>query len=92
MSRTNFTERLYKSEDPKTLICQLCSNFYDLGWVTGSGGGMSIKIGDKVFVAPSGSILFYSSLFYSSLFFSILFYSVQFKLFYSYYFYFIYFV
>jgi ribulose-5-phosphate 4-epimerase/fuculose-1-phosphate aldolase len=28
--------------------------FYDLGWVTGSGGGMSIKVEDKVFVAPSG--------------------------------------
>ena len=52
--RTNFRERLYQSEDPKQLICQICQNFYDLGWVTGSGGGMSIKIGDKVYVAPSG--------------------------------------
>jgi methylthioribulose 1-phosphate dehydratase/enolase-phosphatase E1 len=54
MSRTNFKHRLYSSEDPKNLICQLCQNFYDIGWVTGSGGGMSIKVDDKVFVAPSG--------------------------------------
>ena len=54
MSRTVFTQRLYTTNDPKELICQLCQNFYDLGWVTGSGGGMSIKVDDKVFVAPSG--------------------------------------
>jgi methylthioribulose-1-phosphate dehydratase len=54
MTRNDFTKRKYTSEDPKTLICHLCHNFYDLGWVTGSGGGMSIKIGDKVYVAPSG--------------------------------------
>lgn len=54
MSRNTFNDRLYRSDDPKELICQLCQNFYDLGWVTGSGGGMSIKVDDKVFVAPSG--------------------------------------
>ena len=53
-NRNDFSYRLYKSEDPKTIICQLCSNFYDLGWVTGSGGGMSIKVDDAVYVAPSG--------------------------------------
>ena len=53
-ARNNFSSRVYVSEDPKTIICQLCSNFYDLGWVTGSGGGMSIKVDDKVYVAPSG--------------------------------------
>ena len=52
--RSNFNNRLYQSDDPKQLICQICQNFYDLGWVTGSGGGMSIKRGEKVFVAPSG--------------------------------------
>lgn len=52
--RSNFHERLYKSDEPKQLICQLCQNFYDLGWVTGSGGGMSIKVDDRVYVAPSG--------------------------------------
>ena len=53
-SRNDFSSRLYRSDDPKTIICQLCSNFYDLGWVTGSGGGMSIKVDDVVYVAPSG--------------------------------------
>jgi methylthioribulose-1-phosphate dehydratase len=54
MSRTAFNKRLYSSEDPKELICQLCQHFYDLGWVTGSGGGMSIKVDNVVYVAPSG--------------------------------------
>ena len=52
--RQNFLERCYSSQDPKQLICQLCADFYELGWVTGSGGGMSIKVGERVFVAPSG--------------------------------------
>ena len=28
----------------KTLICELCHNMYNLGWVSGTGGGMSIKV------------------------------------------------
>jgi methylthioribulose-1-phosphate dehydratase len=52
--REKYIQRKYASEDPKVLICQLCENFYDLGWVTGSGGGMSIKVEDRVYVAPSG--------------------------------------
>lgn len=53
-TRSDFSSRLYETEDPKAVICQLCANFYDLGWVTGSGGGMSIKVDDVVYVAPSG--------------------------------------
>ena len=45
-------------EDPellKSLIAQLCAAFYDKGWVTGTGGGLSIRTdGGRVFVAPSG--------------------------------------
>ncbi|CAB3377931.1 Hypothetical predicted protein [Cloeon dipterum] len=40
--------------EPKELIPQLCRLFYGLGWVTGSGGGISIRKGDQIFIAPSG--------------------------------------
>ena len=52
-----------EGEDPgdavKALMAQLCQNFYQQGWATGTGGGVSIRILDKnntwrVFVAPSG--------------------------------------
>jgi methylthioribulose-1-phosphate dehydratase len=36
------------------LIPELCRLFYSLGWVTGTGGGISIRNGDKVYIAPSG--------------------------------------
>ncbi|KOC66928.1 putative methylthioribulose-1-phosphate dehydratase, partial [Habropoda laboriosa] len=41
-------------EHPRSLIPELCRQFYDLGWVTGTGGGISIKHGDKIYIAPSG--------------------------------------
>lgn len=30
---------------PRRLIPELCRLFYQLGWVTGTGGGISIKLG-----------------------------------------------
>lgn len=41
-------------DEAKLLICELCKLFYDQGWVSGTGGGMSIKVGDKIVMAPSG--------------------------------------
>lgn len=41
-------------EHPANLICTLCQAFYNLGWVTGTGGGASIVKGDHIFIAPSG--------------------------------------
>ena len=40
--------------DPRQLICELCRQFYDQGWVSGTGGGISIREGDRVYMAPSG--------------------------------------
>lgn len=37
----------------KDLICDLARSFYDLGWVSGTGGGICIREGERVFVAPS---------------------------------------
>ncbi|XP_003225217.2 methylthioribulose-1-phosphate dehydratase isoform X1 [Anolis carolinensis] len=39
---------------PRNLIPELCQQFYHLGWVTGTGGGISIKHGDEIYIAPSG--------------------------------------
>eukprot|EP01087_Luapelamoeba_hula_P019155 TRINITY_DN630_c0_g1_i1.p1 TRINITY_DN630_c0_g1~~TRINITY_DN630_c0_g1_i1.p1 ORF type:complete len:233 (-),score=53.18 TRINITY_DN630_c0_g1_i1:20-718(-) len=41
-------------EHPEQLIPSLLRLFYSLGWVTGTGGGISIKLGDVVYIAPSG--------------------------------------
>src|SRR5215208_4131186 len=36
-----------------SLICDLARQFYELGWVTGTGGGICIREGENVLVAPS---------------------------------------
>ncbi|KAL8663923.1 MAG: hypothetical protein Q9202_003472 [Teloschistes flavicans] len=51
------TDHLVISSDPEhpaNHICTLCRNFYALGWVTGTGGGISIKKDAHIFIAPSG--------------------------------------
>jgi methylthioribulose-1-phosphate dehydratase len=40
--------------DIRELVCELCSHFYSLGWASGTGGGMSIREGDHIYMAPSG--------------------------------------
>lgn len=40
--------------DPRKLICELCRQFYAQGWVSGTGGGISIRDGERVYMAPSG--------------------------------------
>ncbi|KOS16687.1 Methylthioribulose-1-phosphate dehydratase [Escovopsis weberi] len=39
---------------PANLIPSLCAKFWTLGWVTGTGGGCSIREDDLVYIAPSG--------------------------------------
>ncbi|XP_060085342.1 methylthioribulose-1-phosphate dehydratase-like isoform X1 [Ylistrum balloti] len=43
-----------ETEHPRNLIPELCRLFYNLGWVTGTGGGISIKDGEEIYIAPSG--------------------------------------
>ncbi len=40
--------------DTAALVCELCRQFYALGWVSGTGGGISIRGDEGIFVAPSG--------------------------------------
>ncbi|ORZ14106.1 methylthioribulose-1-phosphate dehydratase [Absidia repens] len=57
MSSNNDANALCRSDDPQhpaNLIPELCRLFYTLGWVTGTGGGISIRKGDHVYIAPSG--------------------------------------
>lgn len=50
-----------EAQTVRSLIAQLCETFYRQGWATGTGGGLSIRVGGpsehrpwRVFVAPSG--------------------------------------
>jgi len=40
-------------DECRELVCQLCRHFYQLGWATGTGGGISIRNGNKIYMAPS---------------------------------------
>ena len=42
------------SSDIPRLISELCDQFYGLGWVSGTGGGISIRGEDGIYMAPSG--------------------------------------
>jgi hypothetical protein len=37
----------------RDLVVDLCESFYHLGWVTGTGGSISIRHGNRIFMAPS---------------------------------------
>ncbi|KAK5134648.1 hypothetical protein LTR08_006304 [Meristemomyces frigidus] len=53
----NDADALIHSSDPlhpANHISDLCRRFYTLGWVTGTGGGVSIRSGDHIYLAPSG--------------------------------------
>lgn len=41
-------------DEAKRLICALGRRFYTQGWVSGTGGGICIKHGERVYMAPSG--------------------------------------
>ncbi|KAI0999471.1 Methylthioribulose-1-phosphate dehydratase [Podosphaera aphanis] len=57
MADTENNDHLVFSSDtqhPANMIPELCRKFWTLGWVTGTGGGASIRLGDLVYLAPSG--------------------------------------
>jgi methylthioribulose-1-phosphate dehydratase len=56
-AEVNGNDKLITSDDanhPANLICELCKLFYNNGWVTGTGGGISIRDGNLIYIAPSG--------------------------------------
>lgn len=40
--------------DPRSLVVDLCRQFYFQGWCTGTGGGISVRDGGRIYIAPSG--------------------------------------
>lgn len=40
--------------DVPGLLVSLCRQFYELGWVSGTGGGISMRADDGIWMAPSG--------------------------------------
>jgi|GEM_PF-300366 len=41
-------------DNPRLLITELCRDFYRLGWASGTGGGISLRDEERIYVAPSG--------------------------------------
>jgi methylthioribulose-1-phosphate dehydratase len=35
-------------------VCELCRLLYQMGWASGTGGGFSLRDGERIYVAPSG--------------------------------------
>ena len=44
----------YPADHPRVLIPELCRQFYDLKWVTGTGGGMAMVYEGDYYLAPTG--------------------------------------
>jgi methylthioribulose 1-phosphate dehydratase/enolase-phosphatase E1 len=38
----------------RNLVCELCRQFFHMGWVTGTGGSISIRKDEKIYMTPSG--------------------------------------
>ncbi len=47
-------EAVKTADDARRVIVSLCKRFYEQGWVSGTGGGISIRVGNHVYMAPSG--------------------------------------
>lgn len=43
ITKNSHKEEEQDNEHPRVLIPELCRQFYNLGWVTGTGGGISMK-------------------------------------------------
>ncbi len=42
------------SDDVRSRVCEMCALMYQHGWASGTGGGMAIRAGDIIYMAPSG--------------------------------------
>lgn len=48
------SDSLSREQDPRHLIPELCRHFYNLGWASGTGGGLSIRENGRIYCAPTG--------------------------------------
>jgi len=49
------TQKYPSVEEARSLVAELCRHFYKQGWVSGTGGGISLRAeGGRVVMAPSG--------------------------------------
>ncbi len=46
--------RYPSAQEIRALICELCGHFFNLGWASGTGGGISIRDEKHIYMAPSG--------------------------------------
>ncbi|KAL9655246.1 hypothetical protein ABK040_009021 [Willaertia magna] len=53
-SPVNDHTSLSESSTPQQVIVELMKLYYNHGWVSGTGGGISIKKGSRIYIAPSG--------------------------------------
>jgi methylthioribulose-1-phosphate dehydratase len=44
----------FSNAQARERICELCRLFWQLGWASGTGGGISLRVGETIFMAPSG--------------------------------------
>lgn len=52
MSQT--IQRAQRGQTARETICELCRLFYGFGWASGTGGGIAVRDGDTIYMAPSG--------------------------------------
>ncbi|KAL3661056.1 hypothetical protein V7S43_014071 [Phytophthora oleae] len=45
---------LTDAQSCRELVCELCRLYYTTEWMTGTGGAMSLRHGERIFVTPSG--------------------------------------
>ena len=43
-----------REQECRERVCELCRLLYQMGWASGTGGGFSLRDGDRIYVAPSG--------------------------------------
>ena len=43
-----------RTTSPRNTMVSLCKEFHQLGWMTGTGGAISMRDGEDIFITPSG--------------------------------------
>lgn len=51
---TAASSTLVNAQNCRELVCELCRLYYTTEWMTGTGGAMSLRHGERIFVTPSG--------------------------------------